>query len=168
MTPALLGQAWQHRALILFAALAFMTAYAKRQGETAAALRAELAAKPRVDEKLDKKVESRVERGPSKVTEKFAVAGDCKPVVVERIVESAPIVETRTVEVERVHSEAPACPAKREPRWITGVSMSPLDPRQVPIVRAGYSLGGRLDLTYGYAARGVGGQQHLVEAAWRW
>lgn len=153
-----LGQAWRHRALILAFAVAALLAITKRQQEKIGGLEQLLAAKPRVEERIHTKVV----QGPVRVVEKIReIPGG------ERIIERETVREVRVTEADTQHTETPICPAPaRAPRWVFAGQAEIPNPRAGQLLRAGVTLGGRVDLTVGHSLPGSP-QRRVVDIAWR-
>jgi hypothetical protein len=153
----LLQQAWDNRAKILLIIAVGLAALSKRQLEQIQQLRAELEAKPSVQER----VVTRVERGPVRIV-KHVVE---KPGA-ERIVTVEVLREAWSSETSSEHRETPACPAApRAPRWILAASTDPTARGRSELLRAGVTLGGRLDLSYGHSITGP--ERHALDVAVR-
>lgn len=156
------------KSMIALAAIAiFFAALAQRQSEKIDSLKAQLAAKPKIIEVEKIIYRDRVVKGPERIVTKTIVQPGGERVI-EKIVERDPIIIETVVEKEREHTETPICPAPaRIPRWIVGASVNPQTGRngaELPILRGGVSLAGRLDLSY---ARDFEHSRHLLEAGWR-
>lgn len=166
----LVAQAWHHRSLILAFIVAFLIAMLKREHEAKIEYKRIAAEKPLIEKSEEKLKDRRIERGPKKITNTYTtVPGKCEPVIVAQVIEIAPEVEEIHSHVSKAEKETPICPApESKNRWLIGASFTPEDSKALPIVRGGYSWGNRVDLTYGYASRKVGGHAHLIEVTTRW
>lgn len=166
----ILAQAWEHRAKLLLAACIGIFAFAKREHEGKLYYKAMLAARPVTVATSESKESSREERGRVRIVKKYLPAPNCegKPQLAEEIVEKDPVVLEKNKSEQDTKTETPvAIKPERVNRWLVGASFTPQDVTALPIVRVGHSWGNTLDLSYGYAAQGVGRYQHLVEFALR-
>lgn len=153
----LAGQAWQHRAKILLVVAVGLLALTKRQHEAISDLRAQLAAKPLVQERLV----TRTVQAPTRIVKQIVEKPGAERIVTVEVLKGAWSSETSSE-----HAETPACPAPaRPPRWVVGGSLDPADPRSGQLLRAGVTFGGRLDLTYGHSLSGPA--RHAVDLAVR-
>lgn len=151
--------AWKHRELALLALLLLALLALRDRQSRVRELSAALASKPKIEERVSIKHVA----GPVRIVEKI-VEGPGKDRVIDRVIYRDSVQTTETVDRR---SEPQGFPEPKDRRWIAGASVSPLDWRRAPLVRAGYSFGGRFDLTYGYVLDGPGDARHRAEFAVR-
>lgn len=153
-----LALAWENRTIVLALAVALLVWAFTLEHRRADGLEAALAAKPRVEVKSEKTENTKIVQGPVRIVEHYSVVpGKCEPIVTERIIEAAPRVETKVVEVEKSHADVPNCPAPYQTkRWIVGADVDAFDPRNAQTIRGGVTLFDRVDLTIGHSVVGPG------------
>ncbi len=153
-------QAWEHRALILATILVGVTAFMARCVQDNIRLRQMLADKPKVETKVETRVETKIVQGPERIVERV-VKGE----VVERVVYRDPVTTQTVKDKASEQVEKPFCPPeKNSPARFVGVLLPPTGDPADMIVHGGVTLGGRLDLGYGFQPHGG---IHRLEGNWR-
>jgi len=133
---------WENRFKVAMLALAAAVAMLGRQQEKIGALGQALLDKP----KVETHVETRTVQGPVRIVEKIVTTPGGERIV-ERIITRDAV--TRDTNAQRV--ERPNCPAQYVPKWIVGASANPLKAQEGQMIRVGYSVNGRIDVTYGHS-----------------
>jgi hypothetical protein len=121
------------------------------------ALRAALAAKP----KIETRIETKTVKGPVRIVEKIVTTPGG-----ERIVERVVTRDAVTRETIAAHNETPACVAPYVPRFLIGASANPFRSQDGIMLRGGYTVNGRLDLSYGHSITGKD-ERHEIATALR-
>lgn len=165
---------WRHRQWGLLGLVVVLALLLRAEYSSNGELRAQLAAKPAVQEREV----VRTVRGPVRVVTRtiekpvFVPANPgskglgsgrlAKERIIERVEERGWSVRESSAE----HVETPQA-APRRPRWVVGGSLHRFQTgRYLDIAYAGYSLGGRLDLLYGFDLGG-GPRPHHLTLLWR-
>jgi hypothetical protein len=161
----LLKLAWDNRTKVLMLIVVLLAWALWIQQKRIGGLQAQLAAKPMVETKTQTQLVTKVVEGPERIVEKIVTQPGGVQVVERTIYKDAQIATTQS-ETESATKETPAYAAPAAaPRWIVAAAADPFGASRNVALRAGVTLGGRLDLSYEHSITGAGRQ--AVDVGWR-
>lgn len=143
---------WEHRFKVAVLIIAFLCSVVVNQLGRIERLRSEFAAKPKVEIRYEKAEAEKTTAGPVRTVERFVtVPGKCDPVLIERVIEAAPVVTERVVEVINDRIERPTCPTRGQYQFLVGAGANPARAQDGQMLHIGLGVGDRLDLSYGHS-----------------
>ena len=156
---------WEHRFKVAILTIAFLSSVIVNQLGQIERIKAE---KPKIESHVEKTAATKTTAGPVRTVERFVtVPGKCDPIMVERVIEAAPVVTEKIVEVVKERVERPACETPRTYKFLVGAGANPARAQDGQMLHVGIGVVDRLDLSYGHSFPGQP-ERHDIRLMTRW